>query len=255
MTAVSSPYQAYEMGAIVRISETADIETSSEEYARRFAGDVGKWFLKIQEEATLQLLGPYRNANILDVGGGHGQLTKPLLDSGFKVTIFGSTTACATRILPLRDGKYCQFTTGNLLTLPFIDRAFDVVISYRLLPHVTNWEQLLSEMCRVAKTSVIVDYPEAHSINYLIPWLFNLKKHIEKNTRQFRCFKNDELLERFESYGFALSDRVPEFFLPMVLHRTMKTANLSNALERAFRRIGLTARWGSPVILKLVRKS
>ncbi|UCE64756.1 MAG: class I SAM-dependent methyltransferase [Nitrospirota bacterium] len=242
------------MGAMVTIPEPADIETSSEEYAKRFAGDVGKWFLQIQEEATLKLLSPYRNATILDVGGGHGQLTKPLLDSGFKVTIFGSTSACATRILHLRDGKSCQFTTGNLLTLPFIDRAFDVVISYRLLPHVTNWEQLLSEMCRVAKTSVIVDYPETHSINYLIPWLFNLKKQIEKNTRQFRCFKNYELLEKFESHGFALSERIPEFFLPMVLHRTMKAATLSNVLERAFCRMGLTARWGSPVILKLVRK-
>ena len=254
MTAMSSSYQAYGMETMIPISETADIETSSEEYARRFAGDVGKWFLKIQEEATLKLLSPYRNAKILDVGGGHGQLTKPLLDSGFKVTIFGSSSTCATRILHLRDGKYCQFTAGNLLTLPFIDRAFDVVISYRLLAHVTNWEQLLSEMCRVAKTSVIVDYSDAHSLNYLTPWLFNLKKQIEKNTRPFQCFKDDELLEKFESYGFALSERVPEFFLPMVLHRTMKTANLSDALERVFRRIGLTARWGSPVILKLVRK-
>lgn len=254
MTAVGSSYQAYKMGAMVRISETPDIETSSEEYARRFNGKVGKWLLHIQEEATLKLLSPYRNATILDVGGGHGQLTKPLLDSGFKVTVFGSASACATRILPLHDGKNCQFTTGNLLTLPFIDRAFEVVISYRLLSHVTNWEQLLSEMCRVANTSVIVDYPEATSINYLMPWLFNLKKKIEKNTRPFRCFHGSELLEKFESYGFALSERVPEFFLPMVLHRTMKTPNLSNALEQTFRRMGLTARWGSPVILQLVRK-
>ncbi len=251
---MSSSYQAYEMGAKGGISESPDIETSSEEYARRFTGKVGKWLLQIQEEATLKLLSPYRNATILDVGGGHGQLTKPLLDSGFKVTVFGSASACATRILPLRDGKNCQFATGNLLTLPFIDRAFDVVISYRLLSHVSNWEQLLSEMCRVAKTSVIVDYPEAYSINYLIPWLFHVKKQIEKNTRRFRCFHGYELLEKFESLGFGLSERVPEFFLPMVLHRTMKTANLSHALEGAFRRLGLTARWGSPVILKLVRK-
>ena len=100
----------------------------------------------------------------------------------------------------------------------------------------------------------MVDYPEAHSINYLIPWLFNLKKQIEKNTRPFRCFQDDELVERFETYGFALNERVPEFFLPMVLHRIMKTPRLSHTLERAFRRIGLTARWGSPVILQLLRK-
>ena len=88
------------------------------------------------------------------------------LPSPFLIPASRSQSSAALQHVQLVFGifvmvKYCQFATGNLLTLPFIDRAFDVVISYRLLPHVTNWEQLLSEMCRVAKTSVIVDYPEA----------------------------------------------------------------------------------------------
>ena len=32
------------------ISEKADIETSSEDYAKRFSGDVGKYFLDVQAE-------------------------------------------------------------------------------------------------------------------------------------------------------------------------------------------------------------
>ncbi|NEO49979.1 MAG: class I SAM-dependent methyltransferase, partial [Moorea sp. SIO4A3] len=55
--------------------ETADIETSSEDYASRFAGEIGAWLLKVQEDATLKMLTPYPKATILDVGGGHGQLT------------------------------------------------------------------------------------------------------------------------------------------------------------------------------------
>lgn len=50
--------------------ETADIETSSEDYASRFAGAVGAWLLKTQEDATLRMLLPYPGATVLDVGGG-----------------------------------------------------------------------------------------------------------------------------------------------------------------------------------------
>ena len=239
---------------MVTLSETSDIETSSEDYASRFAGDVGKWFLTVQEAATLKLLDSYPHANVLDVGGGHGQLTQPLLEAGFKVTVIGSAITCATRILHLRKDNRCRFITGNLLELPFINRAFDVVVCFRLLPHVTNWEQLLSEIGRVAKRAIIIDYPEVRSVNYLAPWMFSLKKRIERNTREYQCFRDSELLKRLESHGFALVARFPEFFLPMVLHRTIKSVNLSVALELAFRRMGFTARWGSPVILKLVRR-
>ncbi|WP_293161376.1 hypothetical protein [Okeania sp. SIO2C9] len=47
--------------------ETADVETSSDDYASRFAGDIGAWLLKVQEEATLTMLAPYPNGKILDV--------------------------------------------------------------------------------------------------------------------------------------------------------------------------------------------
>ena len=35
--------------------ETADIETASEDYASRFAGEVGRYFLQVQADITLQL--------------------------------------------------------------------------------------------------------------------------------------------------------------------------------------------------------
>ena len=63
--------------------ETADIETSSDEYASRFSGEIGEWFLKVQEDATLGILAPFTQAKILDVGGGHGQLTGALIENNY----------------------------------------------------------------------------------------------------------------------------------------------------------------------------
>jgi 2-polyprenyl-3-methyl-5-hydroxy-6-metoxy-1,4-benzoquinol methylase len=242
------------MGSSPDFTETADIETSSEEYARRFGGAIGSWLLEVQEEATLRMLAPYMGAEILDVGGGHGQLTSALVQNGFRVTVLGSADVCQQRIHQLVTANCCSFKVGNILALPFPERAFDIVLSYRLLPHVSRWGQFVSELSRVAKTAVLVDYPAVRSVNYVMPLIFPLKKRLEGNTRPFTCFRESELLEVFKANHFACADRYPEFFLPMVLHRVLKMPGLSSVTERMCRLSRLTSLFGSPVILKLTRQ-
>ncbi|MHB1131392.1 MAG: class I SAM-dependent methyltransferase [Chloroflexota bacterium] len=234
--------------------ETADIETSSDGYAQRFSGPVGRWFLRVQAEATLRLLAPYPGARVLDVGGGHGQLAGVLADHGYRVTVLGSAEVCRQRIQPLVAAGRCAFDVGSVVDLPYPDRAFDVVISFRLLPHVNRWRRLLSELTRVAVRGVIVDYPAVRSLNYLGPGLFGLKKHLEGNTRQYLSFREDELLAVFAAAGFRPSGRYPQFFWPIVLHRVLKQPGLSAAAEGLCRRLGLTGALGSPVIIRVSRQ-
>jgi ubiquinone/menaquinone biosynthesis C-methylase UbiE len=235
-------------------TETADIETSSEDYAQRFSGKIGEWFLKVQEEATLRMINLYPSASILDVGGGHGQLTEALIRNECKITVLGSSQICKNRIRELVDQGRCEFTTGNILDLPYPDNAYDVVMSYRLLPHVTRWSKLIAELTRVARRAVIVDYPTIRSINCISPFLFDFKKRLEKNTRPYTLFRESELIEVFRSHRFVVSERYPEFFLPMALHRILKSPAFSSLAENVFHGIGLTSLFGSPVILKLTRE-
>jgi SAM-dependent methyltransferase len=237
------------------MQETADVETSSDDYACRFSGRIGAWFLDIQREATAQMLAPFAKATLLDVGGGHGQLAGPLSALGYRVTVLGSALSCRQRIDSLVQEGKCQFRVGDVLHLPYPDQSFDVVISFRLLPHVTHWQQLLHELCRVACHCVVLDYPTSHSVNYIAPQLFKFKKHLEGNTRPYTCFDEAQITGSVLPLGFQRTDRYPEFFLPMVLHRTLKSPALSAPLERISRRLGLTGKFGSPVILKLQRDS
>lgn len=234
--------------------ETADIETSSDDYAQRFSGEIGSWFLKVQEKATLKMLSPWPGATILDVGGGHGQLAGSLIHNGYRVSVLGSAEVCKRRIQGFIDKGLCEFTTGNIIDLPYPNGAFDIVISFRLLPHVTEWKQLIRELTRVARSAVIVDYPSKRSVNCISSPFFMLKKSLEGNTRPFSLFSESELLEVFKLYNFIYAERDAEFFLPMVLHRALKSLYFSLFTEKVWRILGFTQLFGSPVILKLVRE-
>jgi len=227
----------------------ADVHTSSPDYARRFSGEVGAWFLAVQAEITLRLLAPWPAARVLDVGGGHGQLTQPLLHAGYHVTVHGTSDLCSDGLGDLlREGRIL-FRAGPLLSLPWPDGAFDVVLAFRLLPHVDPWPRLLGELCRVARRAVVVDYPTRRSINVLSGGaLFRAKKGVEGNTRPFRVFSEGEIDRAFDACSFSTTARQPEFTLPMALHRALGKAGLSKTLEGVAGGLGLTRILGSPVI-------
>lgn len=230
--------------------ETADIETASDGYAARFSGGVGAWFLEIQEQATLKMLKPYANGTVLDVGGGHGQLTPALVESGYKVTVLGSDESCQNRIRALVGEGKCQFQVGNVLALPYPDNSFDVVISYRFLAHVTQWQTFLKELNRVAKQAIVVDYPTVRSFNSIAPLLFKFKKNVEQNTRPYISYEERQILDYLKSLDNEPRDRYAQFFWPMVLHRLLKSPSISAVLEGMVRPFGLTRLLGSPIILK-----
>lgn len=235
--------------------ETADIETSSDEYAARFSGPVGEWMLSVQESMTLGLVERRAVSAILDVGGGHGQLAVPLCRKGYPVTVLGSAESCRQRVAGIVDSGACRFQVGNVIELPFPDRSFDTVICFRLLTHCGQWPVLIRELCRVARLDVIVDYPTSQSLNNVAPMLFKAKKKIEGNTRTWTLFRHEEVFGEFRKHGFAVAGRRAQFFLPMVLHRALKSRTASAALERACEALGLTQRWGSPVIIRMTREA
>jgi SAM-dependent methyltransferase len=236
-----------------RFPESADIETSSENYARRFAGRVGEYFLEIQSRAVLDLLTPWPGSRLLEVGGGHAQVAVPLVRHGYHLTVSGSDERCRARLDRLLPPGSFDFRCCDMLNLPFPDRHFEVVLAFRLLPHVERWSDLICEMCRVARTAVVLDYPEVRSFNAVQRPFFEWKKAIERDTRRFRCFRRRDLLSEFAHHGFGHPASRPEFLFPMVIHRAARSVVFSQCLEAPPRVLGLTRALGSPVVLRVVR--
>ncbi len=233
--------------------ENADIETASEGYAQRFSGPIGMWMLQCQTRIVLNMLKDTPRSAVLDIGGGHAQLARPLVEAGFSVTVHGSAPECAVRIGDLVDSGSCQFVCGPILTLPFKSASTETVLCFRLITHCTEWEKLISELCRVATRRIIIDYPTSLSLNVISGGLFSFKKKLEGNTRTWRLFKPQELEAVFQRHGFRCKRQQKQFFLPMVLHRVLRCPTLSAILEGICRSLGLTRLWGSPVIMELER--
>jgi 2-polyprenyl-3-methyl-5-hydroxy-6-metoxy-1,4-benzoquinol methylase len=235
------------------IAETPDIETSSAEYASRFAGRAGRYFLDVQDRTVTEALAGLTPGTALDVGGGHGQLVDPLSRLGWRVTVHGTAPVCERNLRELHGKLNSEFLHGRLFALPVADKSFDIVIAVRLLAHVPDWQRLLAELCRVARHAVVVDYPSKSGLNALTPLLFGLKKSYEGNTRTYLSFTHSELRAEFARHGFESRRVVKQFFLPMVAHRLGKGSAPLRWAEGFCRASGLTALAGSPVILRMDR--
>jgi ubiquinone/menaquinone biosynthesis C-methylase UbiE len=239
------------MSAVAR--ETPDIETASESYARRFAGAAGRYLLSEQADAVRAVLRDWRGGTVLDVGGGHAQLVPLLRPLASQMLVFGSDVRSLERVR--REFPDCATASGDLLALPFASRSFDVVVAVRLLPHVRNWPRLLAELCRVSRSTVVIDYPRTTGFNKLTPLLFSLKKRLEGDTRHYRNFRDAEVDDALRVCGFEPRERRPQFVLPMVLHRRARGVAALRAVERAAKHLHITRHLGSPVVLRADRRS
>ena len=232
---------------------TPDVETSSDEYRGRFDGPIGRFFLETQIDAVARALGPdrFEPLRVLDVGGGHGQLTEFLLDQGCDVWVQGSAPRCRRQIEPLmgRFGERLHFVSSSLWSLPFADQSFDLVMAVRVMSHVERWEALLAEMARVTKQRLLIDYAALSSANILTPLLFRAKRRIEGNTRPYFCYTAGRLLRYLRTLGFARIRRCKQLFAPMGLHRKLNSPRLSAGVESVCETLGLTRMFGSPVIM------
>ena len=236
--------------------DAPDIETSSKSYAARFAGTVGKYLLRVQERLVIELMldgRPLFGRRILDVGGGHGQLAIPLAELGCKVMVAGSDISCAERIRATQERASIGFTATNLLDLPFKDRSFDTVLSVRLISHLSDWEGLIAELCRVADRSIIIDYPTHRSLNALSLITFPLKLAIEGDTRTYTTFRNTTIQRAFARHGFHARTADRQFVIPMGLHRAVNGLPFMQKIENALRRLGITKLLGNPVLIRFDR--
>ena len=150
-----------------------DRVSSTDDYAKRFAGKAGSYLLGVQTRGLLKLIEPMGpRLRILDVGGGHAQSAVPLAKAGHRVTILSSRPEYEARARRECDGLGVEFMTGSIESPPVEPGAYDVVVALRMVMHMPDWKAFIAGVTRVAGRAVIVDYPSWRSTNWLRknPW-------------------------------------------------------------------------------------
>jgi 2-polyprenyl-3-methyl-5-hydroxy-6-metoxy-1,4-benzoquinol methylase len=226
-----------------------DDHSASAQYAQRFAGRIGRYLLDVQRDAVMEMLKPWPGATVLDVGGGHGQLAKPLSEAGYRVTVVSSTQAASDYARRVA-GERIDHILGNLTGLPVAARSYDVAISFRIMPHLDDWRLLLSELCRVARCAVVVDYPIPRGVQLLNTMAFKLKNKMETGTRPYHVMSRSQVRQVFNASGFHTDADCGQFVLPMALHRVVKMPRVSRCGEALLHSVGLGNWVGNPVITR-----
>lgn len=243
------------------VSETAADHYSYRVYAdpatarsfdeRRFGGPIGHLVAEAQAKALADFIGPPRGRSILDVGTGTGRAAILLAREGADVTAIDASeemlaiarTRAAGEHLPVR------FLIGDAHRLEFASRAFDVVISLRVLMHTPDWRTCLGELCRVADGRVIVDYPSASSFALLEAAARRVTHALGAKTEPYRVLRGRAVARELRKSGFEIRAVHRQFVLPIALHKAIGWPRFSLESRELSRQLGLLHLFGSPVTL------
>ena len=112
---------------------------------------------QITDENSYMFFG--KNITLLDAGCGEGFIAEQIKQYFPKWDITGVDGAEEAVLLARKHIKSVDFGVGNLYSLDFTDRAFDIVVCSEVLEHLNDPKQALKELKRVSKTALLLTVP------------------------------------------------------------------------------------------------
>ena len=217
----------------------------------RFSGPVGRLIAETQEEVIASYLEPVPGRTVLDVGTGTGRAAIALALRGAIVT--GVDASAEMLAVAERRAEAARvrltFARGDAHWLTFDDRAFDSVVCLRVLMHTPDWRRSLAELCRVARHSVVFDYPALGSLAALQAGARRVAHAAGAKTEPYRVFSERSIRSALAGAGFRVRRVHKQFVLPIALHKALGSAAATTRLEGALARCGLRRLFGSPVTI------
>jgi ubiquinone/menaquinone biosynthesis C-methylase UbiE len=227
----------------------ADPEMADRFDRARFSGPIGELLAVTQASVLREYAGNGGGGMVLDVGTGTGRAALVLAEAGARVTAVDAS-AEMLRVAEARAtarGSSIAFGIGDAHHLAFQDRAFDTVVSLRVLMHTPDWRQCVAEACRVAKARVIVDYPAATSLAALQAASRHVAHRLGARTEPYRAFTGRQIGDEFRRHGFRITREHRQFVLPIAVHKRLNSLAVTTGVESALAKVGLLKLAGSPV--------
>jgi len=219
--------------------------------ALRFGGPIGALVAADQEAVIGRLLGDLCGRRVLDIGTGTGRAALALARLGASVVGVDASEAmlAVARRRAASVGAEIVFARGDVHTLAFADRSFDVVVCLRVLMHAVDWRRALGELCRVARDRLVIDYPAARSAAALQAAARRVLAAAGRPVEAYRVMGDGAVRRALRRHGFRVASAHRHFVLPIALHRAIGSPAVTRAAERTLAAAGLRRLIGSPVTL------
>lgn len=219
--------------------------------AARFGGPIGELLADTQARILTAFAAPAAGDAVLDVGTGTGRAALVLASAGARVTAIDASEQMlrVARERAAAQSLQVTFAPGDAHALPFPDRSFDVVVCLRVLMHAPEWRRALAELCRVARRSVILDYPALSSAASLESAARRLAARCGARVEAYRVFGDAALRRELARHGFEVRRVHRQFVLPIALHKRLGSRAATETIERSLASLGLLRLLGSPVTL------
>jgi ubiquinone/menaquinone biosynthesis C-methylase UbiE len=217
----------------------------------RFSGPIGRLIADTQEQIIAEFLAPLEGRTILDVGTGTGRAALALARRRAQVTGVDASEEmlAVARRRATAAGVAVTFARGDAHALAFPDASFDAVVCLRVLMHTPDWRRSLAELCRVARDRVVFDYPALSSAAAAQAVARHVAHACGARVEAYRVFSHRAVNAALRASGYRIRDTHRQFVLPIALHKRLNSGAVTERLEGAFRRVGLTEVLGSPVTL------
>jgi SAM-dependent methyltransferase len=229
----------------------ADPETARGFDERRFGGPIGALVAAEQARVLADFVGGARDRSILDVGTGTGRAAILMARAGGRVTGVDASEEmlAVARHRAADEHLSIRFLPGDAHQLEFPDRAFDVVMSLRVLMHTPDWRASVAELCRVADRLLIIDYPSATSFALLEAAARRVTYALGAKTEPYRVLGSGTVARELHRRGFQIRSVHRQFFLPIAFHKAIGSERLTTLSRQLSDRLGLLRLFGSPVTL------
>lgn len=174
-----------------------------------------------------------KNIKVLDLCCGSGDFSYIIQKKYPNVQVFGLDFSSEMLKIAQKKCKKVEFFEANALDLPFCDLYFDFVVVGFGLRNVEDIDIALDEIYRVLKNGgkfLHLDFNSDCKYNKIydaiIPYLVkifikDISPYIYLLNSKNKFYSNDELIEKFEDFGFGF-ENYKKMYFDIVAYQVMK---------------------------------
>jgi ubiquinone/menaquinone biosynthesis C-methylase UbiE len=162
-----------------------------------------------------------KNQSYLEVGCGNGHVCKHIA-SKYQLNVTG-TDVDPEMIRFAKENsddiKNCRFVVADATAMPFESHTFDIILSFGVIHHISDWEKALDEMSRLLK-------PQGFLIFGDFAYSEGMARILKRIINKYGIYTIDDVIHRLKSKKYQ------------PLHREKPTGTILKYYSIVFQKMG-----------------